>query len=137
MAVTRRKAMIGLGGMAAAPASLAQPSIIPAWPSRPLRLVVTFAPGGSTDLIARLVATGLQERLGQPVIVENRAGAGGTIATTHVARSEPDGYTMVLASSTVMAIGPALYRNVQYDPIRDFSHVVLLSTNQNRIKNWA
>jgi tripartite-type tricarboxylate transporter receptor subunit TctC len=129
MAVTRRKAMIGLGGMAAAPASLAQPSIIPAWPSRPLRLVVTFAPGGSTDLIARLVATGLQERLGQPVIVENRAGAGGTIATTHVARTEPDGYTMVLASSTVMAIGPSLYRNVQYDPIRDFSHVVLLSTN--------
>ena len=129
MAMTRRIAMIGLGGMAAAPASLAQPSIIPAWPSRPLRLVVTFAPGGSTDLIARLVATGLQERLGQPVIVENRAGAGGTIATTHVARSEPDGYTMVLASSTVMAIGPSLYRNVQYDPIRDFSHVVLLSTN--------
>ena len=129
MAMTRRTAMIGLGGLAAAPASLAQPSIVPAWPSRPLRLVVTFAPGGSTDLIARLVATGLQERLGQPVIVENRAGAGGTIATTHVARSEPDGYTMVLASSTVMAIGPSLYRNVQYDPIRDFSHVVLLSTN--------
>ena len=129
MALTRRTTMIGLGGMAAAPSVLAQPSIMPAWPSRPLRLVVTFAPGGSTDLIARLVATGLQERLGQPVIVENRAGAGGTIATTHVARSEPDGYTMVLASSTVMAIGPLLYRNVQYDPIRDFSHVVLLSTN--------
>ena len=129
MALTRRTTMIGLGGMAAAPLVLAQPSIMPAWPSRPLRLVVTFAPGGSTDLIARLVATGLQERLGQPVIVENRAGAGGTIATTHVARSEPDGYTMVLASSTVMAIGPSLYRNVQYDPIRDFSHVVLLSTN--------
>ena len=129
MSVTRRTAMIGLGGMAAAPSVLAQPSIIPSWPSRPLRLVVTFAPGGSTDIIARLVATGLQERLGQPVIVENRAGAGGTIATTHVARSEPDGYTMVLASSTVMAIGPALYRNIQYDPIRDFSHVVLLSTN--------
>jgi len=129
MAVIRRAAMIGLAGMAAAPSVLAQPSIIPAWPSRPLRLVVTFAPGGSTDLIARLVATGLQERLRQPVIVENRAGAGGTIATTHVARSEPDGYTMVLASSTVMAIGPSLYRSVQYDPIRDFSHVVLLSTN--------
>ena len=129
MALTRRTTMIGLGGMAAAPSVLAQPSIMTAWPSRPLRLVVTFAPGGSTDLIARLVATGLQERLGQPVIVENRAGAGGTIATTHVARSEPDGYTMVLASSTVMAIGPSLYRNVQYDPIRDFSHVVLLSTN--------
>lgn len=108
---------------------LAQPALATTWPNRPVRLVVTFAPGGSTDLIARLVARGLQERLGQPIIVENRAGAGGTLATAHVAQSAADGYTMVLASSTVMAIGPALYRNVTYDPVRDFSHAALLTTN--------
>lgn len=98
------------------------------WPTRPVRLIVTFAPGGSTDLVARLLAQGLQERLGQPVIIENRAGAGGTTATAHVARAEADGYTFVFSSVSVMAVGPALYRNIQYDPIRDFAHVALVCT---------
>jgi tripartite-type tricarboxylate transporter receptor subunit TctC len=132
MTLTRRVTMLSLAGAAGLGASseaLAQPAVLSGWPSRPLRIVVTFAPGGSTDLVARLVAQGLQDQLGQPVVVENRAGAGGTTATGHVARSAPDGYTLVLSSSTVMAIGPALYRSVQYDAMRDFVHVALLTTN--------
>ncbi|MBV1799957.1 tripartite tricarboxylate transporter substrate binding protein [Siccirubricoccus sp. G192] len=124
----RRAALAGSAALLApllAPGARAQQ---PAWPSQPLRLVVTFAPGGSTDLIARLAAKGLQERLGQPVIVENRPGAGGTLATNFVAQSAPDGHTMLLSTSTVMAISPALYRNVGYHPMRDFAHVALLTT---------
>ncbi len=125
-----RRRLLAVGATAlAAPAALAQTTSTAPWPNRPLRLVITFAPGGSTDLIGRLVARGLQDRLGQPVIVENRAGAGGTVATAHVAQAAPDGYTMVLSNSTVMAIGPALYRSVTYDPMRDFTHVALLTTN--------
>ena len=132
MKLTRRHTMLSLAGTASLGSPnvvLSQPAIAPDWPSRPIRIIVTFAPGGSTDLVARLIALGLQERLGQPVVVENRAGAGGTTATGQVARSESDGYTLVFSTSTVMAIGPALYRSVQYDPVRDFEHVALLSLN--------
>ncbi|MBX6373069.1 MAG: tripartite tricarboxylate transporter substrate binding protein [Acetobacteraceae bacterium] len=124
---TSRRLM--LGSLASTPLIAKTPASatpVAAWPNRPVRLVVTFAPGGSTDLVARLLAQGLQDRLGQPVIVENRAGAGGTTATAHVARAEPDGYTYVFSSVSVMAVGPALYRNIQYDPMRDFAHVALV-----------
>lgn len=132
MRLPRRATILSLAGAAGLGASgrpLSQPVTTRGWPSRPIRIVVTFAPGGSTDLVARLMAQGLQERLGQPVVVENRAGAGGTTATGQVARAEPDGNTLVFSTSTVMAIGPALYRSVQYDPMRDFAHVALLCTN--------
>lgn len=136
MSVTRRRALASFAAAGVFGKTAAFASPIAAWPNRPIRLIVTFAPGGSTDLVARLIAQGLQERLGQPVIIENRAGAGGTTATTHVARSEADGYTFVFSSVSVMAVGPALYRNIQYDPLRDFVHAGLVcTTNQAFVAN--
>jgi tripartite-type tricarboxylate transporter receptor subunit TctC len=126
----RRRAI--LGGSLALPA-LARAQM-PAgstnsWPSQPIRLVVPFAPGGTTDLIARLVATPLQEKLGQPIIVENRPGAGATVGSLVVAQATPDGYTLVLSNIASHAISPALYGNVRYDAVRDFSHIALLTQN--------
>ncbi|WP_424811810.1 Bug family tripartite tricarboxylate transporter substrate binding protein [Roseococcus sp. YIM B11640] len=103
------------------------------WPSQPIRLVVPFAPGGTTDLIARLVATPLQERLGQPVVVENRPGAGASLGSLAVAQASPDGYTLVLSNIASHAISPTLYGNLRYDPVRDFSHIALLTQNPSVI----
>ncbi|MBR0673668.1 Bug family tripartite tricarboxylate transporter substrate binding protein [Neoroseomonas soli] len=101
-----------------------------AWPSQPIRLVVPFAPGGTTDLVARLVAAGLQERLGVSVIVENRAGAGATVGSEAVARAAPDGYTLVMSNIASHAISPAVYRGrVRYDPVADFAHIALVVSN--------
>ena len=101
-----------------------------AWPSQSIRLVVPFAPGGTTDLVARLVAAGLQERLGVTVIVDNRPGAGATLGSESVARAAPDGYTMVMSNIASHAISPAVYgRRVRYDPVADFTHVALVVTN--------
>jgi len=93
------------------------------YPVRPVRLVVGFAPGGANDLVARAVATRLAPRLGQQIIVENRAGAGGNIATELVARAAPDGYTMLLASVASFAMSPALLGKVPFDPLNDFAPV--------------
>ncbi len=93
------------------------------YPSRPIRLIVGFAPGGANDLVARAVATRLGPRLGQQVVVENRAGAGGNIATELVAKSAPDGYTLLLASVASFAMSPALIGKVPFDPINDFAPV--------------
>ncbi|HEY7656462.1 MAG TPA: tripartite tricarboxylate transporter substrate binding protein [Burkholderiales bacterium] len=93
------------------------------YPARPIRLLVGFAPGGANDLVARGVATRLSPRIGQQVIVENRAGAGGNIATELAARAAPDGYTMLLASVASFAMSPALLGKVPFDPINDFAPV--------------
>jgi tripartite-type tricarboxylate transporter receptor subunit TctC len=93
------------------------------FPSRPVTLVVGFAPGGASDIIARQVAAKLSTRLGQNVLVENRAGAGGTIAANAVARAAPDGYTLLFASSSAMAISPWLNKTLQYDPLKSFTPV--------------
>ncbi|HEY7238436.1 MAG TPA: tripartite tricarboxylate transporter substrate binding protein [Burkholderiales bacterium] len=93
------------------------------YPSRPLRLVVTVPPGGAADFIARLVGARLAESLGQPVLVDNRAGAGGTIATEAVAKSAPDGYTLLQNSITTHGVGPHLYARLPYDPVKDFAPV--------------
>jgi tripartite-type tricarboxylate transporter receptor subunit TctC len=93
------------------------------YPSRPIRLIVPFAPGGNVDITARAVAPGLSEVLGQQVVVENRPGAGGTIATDFVAKAPPDGYTLLMGSSSVMTNGPALYPKLPYDVIRDLAPV--------------
>ncbi len=103
--------------------------MIGAWPTQPIRLVVPFAPGGSTDLIARLVAQGLQERLGQPLIVENRAGAGATVGSAQVAAAAPDGHTLLMSNIASHGIAPSLYRTLRYDAVRDFAHVALLVHN--------
>ncbi len=98
------------------------------WPTKPVRLVVPFTAGGSTDTVARIIAEKLTPRLGQPVVVENRAGAGGSVGSDAVAKSAPDGYTMLVGTSSTMAILPYLYRKPPYDPNTDFAPVVLLGT---------
>jgi len=93
------------------------------FPNRPLRLVVTVPPGGAADFIARLVGGKVSEALGQPVVVENRGGAGGTIAADTVAKAAPDGYTLLQNSITTHGVGPHLYSKLPYDPVKDFSAV--------------
>ena len=98
------------------------------YPDRPVNVVVGFAPGGTNDILGRLIASKLQEKLKQTFIVENRAGANSRIAAEHVARAEPDGYTLFVASSGVLTINPAVYAKLNYDPVGDFKPVALLST---------
>jgi tripartite-type tricarboxylate transporter receptor subunit TctC len=93
------------------------------YPSRPVRLIVTVPPGGAADFIARLVGGRLSVSLGQPVLVENRGGAGGTIATDAVAKAAPDGYTLLQNSITTHGVGPLLYSKLPYDPVKDFAPV--------------
>src|SRR3954465_12887000 len=92
-----------------------------AWPSKPVHLIVPYAAGGPVDLSARLLAPKLQEALGQPLIVENKTGAGGNIGADFGAQSAPDGHTLVMGAIATHAINPALYPKLPYDPIRDFS----------------
>jgi tripartite-type tricarboxylate transporter receptor subunit TctC len=99
------------------------------WPSQPIRLVVPYAPGGTTDLVARLVAQHLQDRLGQPMVVENRPGAGATVGAQAVASATPDGHTLIMTNIASHAISPHVYRNVRYHPVTDFTHVGLITTN--------
>jgi len=101
-----------------APCALAQD-----YPNRPVRLIVTVPPGGAADFIARLVGAKLGDALGQPVLVENRGGAGGTIAADAVAKAAPDGYTLLQNSITTHGVGPHLYSKLPYDPVKDFSAV--------------
>jgi tripartite-type tricarboxylate transporter receptor subunit TctC len=98
-----------------------------AWPSRPLRLIVPFPPGGTGDLLGRLAAKEMQAALGQPVVVENRAGAGGAIGSDAVAKSAADGYTLVLSNIASHAIGPAVYAKLPYDAVKDFTHLGLIA----------
>lgn len=97
-----------------------------AYPAKPIRFLVGFAPGGVNDLVARVLATQLSARLGQQVIVENRAGASGNIATQQVARAAPDGYTMLLGSVSSLAMSPAMLKEVPFDPINDFAPITQL-----------
>ncbi|HVF63719.1 MAG TPA: tripartite tricarboxylate transporter substrate binding protein [Casimicrobiaceae bacterium] len=97
------------------------------YPSKPIRLVVPFPAGGSTDIIGRLVAQKLSERLGQPVVVDNRGGAGGTIGTDNAAKSPADGYTLLLSTTSTLAVAPAAYAKLAYDPVKDFVPVSLVA----------
>ena len=119
-----------LRAVAAAPllaAGAARPAAAAWAPDRPVRLVVPFPPGGPTDIVARLLAQKLAGPLGQPVVVENRGGAGGNIGAEHVARSPADGHTLLLATVGVMAINPALYRRLSYDAAADLAPVALVA----------
>jgi tripartite-type tricarboxylate transporter receptor subunit TctC len=97
------------------------------WPSKPIHVVVPFTAGGSTDVVARIVSDRLTQRLGQPVIVDNKAGAGGAIGSDFVAKSPPDGYTLLVGTSSTMAIAPNVYNKLPYNP-RDLMPVTLLGT---------
>jgi tripartite-type tricarboxylate transporter receptor subunit TctC len=126
MIVGRRAALTG------AILLLARPAVgQDAFPSRPVRLVVPFPPGGSTDVVGRLVAQGLQERLGQPVVVENRAGNAGIIGSNAVKMAAPDGYTLVMSNIGSQGIAPFVYPSVPYDTMRDFVHIGLMGTYYN------
>src|SRR3954454_12818192 len=97
------------------------------YPSKPITIIVPFPPGGSNDLQARLIAKGLAERLGKPVVVENRPGAGGSIGAGFAARAAPDGYTLFFASTATLAIEPAIHSNTGFDPLRDFAPITVIS----------
>jgi tripartite-type tricarboxylate transporter receptor subunit TctC len=99
-----------------------------AYPTKPIRLVVAFPAGGSTDIIARLVEQRLGEKLGQQVIVDNRGGAGGTIGTEIAARAAPDGHTLTMGTTSTHVIAPAAYAKVSYDPVKDFSPITLVAS---------
>ncbi|TAG01163.1 MAG: tripartite tricarboxylate transporter substrate binding protein [Betaproteobacteria bacterium] len=101
----------------------ALPAFAQAWPNKPIRMVVTFAPGGSSDIVARLLQPGLQEKLGQPVIVDNKPGAGGTIGGADVAKSAADGYTFLLSNTAPISISPFMLTQPTYDPIKSFAHI--------------
>ncbi len=94
-----------------------------AYPVKPIQMIVPQAPGGTNDIVARLVAADLSQRLGQQVVVENRPGAGGNIGTQAAARAAPDGYTLLMTISSTQAINPSLYRQVPFDPVRDFEPI--------------
>jgi tripartite-type tricarboxylate transporter receptor subunit TctC len=100
------------------------------YPSRPIMLVVPYPPGGGNDVIARIVSAKMSAALGREMVVENHGGAGGTIATRQVARAAPDGYTLLVATSS-LAINPSIYPDVGYDPRKDFAAVGLMATSQN------
>ena len=99
-----------------------------AWPSKPIRLIVPLAPGGGTDIAARVVALYLGEAMGQPVLIDNRVGAGGVVGVEAAAKAAPDGYTLVVGSSTTMAANNFLYKNPTVEPLRDFVPLAMLGT---------
>ena len=101
------------------------------WPAKPLRVIVTFSPGGSSDIVARLIAIPLQTELGQTIVVDNKPGAGGTIGALEAARAAPDGYTLLLSNSAPISISPAMQDEPRYDPVKSFTHVSYIGSVAN------
>lgn len=119
---TRRSALAAV--LAATAGSL--PAAAQSWPTRPIRIVVTFPPGGSSDIVARILADAIGPKLGQRVVIDNRPGAGGTLAAAHVAQQPPDGYTLMLSNTAPIVTSPPLYATPGYDPLRSFTHIAYL-----------
>jgi tripartite-type tricarboxylate transporter receptor subunit TctC len=117
-AITRRPFLAALASLGAAPLAFAQSD----WPRQPVKVVLGFPPGGGVDVTARVVAQGLAEQIGKPFVVENRAGAGGTLAANVVAKAEPDGHTLFLMASG-HSIAPSLYKGLAYDSVNDFTMI--------------
>jgi tripartite-type tricarboxylate transporter receptor subunit TctC len=122
----RRRVFMGLVGGAVASALAPRRSAAQAYPTRPVTLVIPFPPGGGNDALGRMVADKMSKSLGQQIVVDNRGGAGGTIATRAVARSAPDGHTILLGYTGTLAINPSLYANPGYDPRKDFAPIGLI-----------
>ena len=129
--IQRRDALWGMAGALAAPAALAQAPASP-WPHKPVRFVVAFPPGGPSDVVGRMLGQKLTEALGQPVVVENRPGAGGTVGAAAVARAEPDGHTVLLTTSAY-AVTPAMYKQLPFDPGRDLTLAAIACSSPNII----
>src|SRR3954471_10608313 len=124
-ALTRR------GALTAAGASLASRAFAQTYPARPLHLIVPFTPGGSSDVLARAVGTEIGRSLGQPVIIENVPGAGGSLGAEKAAKSAPDGYTLLMGHIGTLAVNPALYPKLGYDPVRSFAPVAWVARVPN------
>jgi tripartite-type tricarboxylate transporter receptor subunit TctC len=121
----RRRGLL-LAGLAAF-SPLASRAQVSAWPSKPVRIVVPFAAGGTTDILARALAPELQRSFGQPFVIDNKAGAGGNLGAAEVAKAAPDGYTLVMGTVGTHAINPALYPRMPYDHVKDFVPVTLVA----------
>ena len=124
-----RRILIATTCVAASAPALSQTT----YPTKPIRLVVPFVPGGSTDLIARIMGQKLDEALGQQVVVENRAGAGGNIGVEYVAKSASDGYTLIFGHIGTFGFGPSLYQKLPYDPVKDFAPITLFAMVPNML----
>src|SRR6478735_7615602 len=122
-----------VAGSASAVLTKAIPASAQDFPARPITLIIPFPPGGSTTIVIRSVSDKLGEALGQQIIIDNRGGAGGTLGTRALAKSEPDGYTIGLGYTGTLAIGPNLYSNVGYDPRKDFAAIGRIATAPNTL----
>jgi tripartite-type tricarboxylate transporter receptor subunit TctC len=116
-------AMLALAAVLWAPPSIAQD-----YPNKPVRILVTFPPGGSSDVTARTLSVPLQKNLGQPVVVDNKPGAGGTIAATEIVRAAPDGYNLLMSNTTPISLAPNMLEPRPYDSLKDLTHVSLVAT---------
>jgi tripartite-type tricarboxylate transporter receptor subunit TctC len=121
--------LLAVFGMLAAPG----PAVAQTYPTRPITLVVPFAPGGSASTAARSVADKMSETLGQQIVIDNRGGAGGTVATRAVAKAPPDGYTLLVITSATVGTSPSLFHNLGYDPHKDFAPIGLIASTPNLI----
>jgi tripartite-type tricarboxylate transporter receptor subunit TctC len=123
MRMPSRRRLLAAAALLALPFATGS-ALAQSWPDKPIRMVVGFAPGGFTDVLARLIGQKLSERLGQPVVVENKPGAAGTLGADMVAKAKPDGYTLLLAHSNSNSVAPSLYPKLPYDVVRDFTPII-------------
>jgi tripartite-type tricarboxylate transporter receptor subunit TctC len=119
--ITRRCFSLGLAGAGLTAGTASADD----YPSRPIRLIVPYAPGGGADAIGRIIAKRVSETIGQPIVIENRGGAGSILGTEAVKNADPDGYTLLVGQSGPISINPAVYKNLRYDPVRDFAPVTM------------
>ena len=144
MTITRPTRRRALQLFAAGAASITLPALAQ-WPDKPIKIIVTFPAGGASDILARVMAEQLGRKLGQPVVVDNKPGAGGTIGGAQVASAAPDGYTLMLSNTTPIALGPFALEKQPYDPVAAFTHIaylgsaplVLMASKDSGIRSYA